>query len=153
PGPGRALVDDGRDRHHRLGRRLRRRRGAVPGLLPRPERAGARALARRLAAAPGAVKAALATLLVAAAALLAPAAQGFANTEPLPAKQWYLTADHAWDYWPTMPQLAPVKVAVIDSGIDYGHPDFAGRIAAGRSFVRGSSWKEDTDGHGTFVAG
>jgi hypothetical protein len=99
------------------------------------------------------VKAALASLLVAAAALLAPAAQGFANTEPLAAKQWYLTADHAWDYWPTMPQLAPVKVAVIDSGIDYGHPDFTGRIAAGRSFVQGSSWKQDTDGHGTFVAG
>jgi subtilisin family serine protease len=99
------------------------------------------------------VKAALACVLVAAAAVLVPSAQAFANTEPFAAKQWYLTADHAWDYWPTMPQLQPVKVAVIDSGIDYGHPDFAGRIAAGRSFVPGSSWKEDTDGHGTFVAG
>src|SRR5207247_3171482 len=45
-----------------------------------------------------------------------------------------------------------VKVAVVDSGIDYGHPEFAGRILAGRSFV-GGSWKRDTDGHGTFVAG
>jgi hypothetical protein len=45
-----------------------------------------------------------------------------------------------------------VKVAVIDSGIDYGHPEFAGRIAGGRSFVAGS-WRQDTDGHGTFVAG
>jgi subtilisin family serine protease len=45
-----------------------------------------------------------------------------------------------------------VKVAVVDSGIDAGDAAFAGEIAGGRSFV-GGSWKEDTDGHGTFVAG
>ncbi len=99
------------------------------------------------------MKTAFACALVAVAALLAPSAQAFDNTEPLAAKQWYLTADHAWDYWPSPPQLQPVKVAVIDSGIDFGHPEFAGRIAAGKSFVPGSSWKEDSDGHGTFVAG
>ena len=76
----------------------------------------------------------------------------FDNTEPYAAKQWYLTTDRAWNYWATVPRLAPVIVAVIDSGIDYGHPEFAGRILAGRSFVSGS-WKHDTDGHGTFVAG
>jgi subtilisin family serine protease len=92
-------------------------------------------------------------LVVLAALLAAPAALAFDNTEPLGAKQWYLTADHAWDTWPEMPQLAPVRVAVIDSGIDYGHPEFVGRIAGGRSFVPGSSWKEDTYGHGTMVAG
>jgi hypothetical protein len=93
-------------------------------------------------------------LAAVALALLLPVqgALAFDNTEPLAAQQWYLTADHAWDYWPTPPQLAPVKVAVIDSGIDYGHPEFVGRIAAGRSFV-GGSWKRDSDGHGTFIAG
>jgi len=99
------------------------------------------------------VRRSLACAAVALAALLAPAAQAFDNTEPYAAKQWYLTADKAWDYWASAPQLKPVRVAVIDSGIDYGHPEFAGRIAAGRSFVPGSSWKEDDDGHGTFVAG
>jgi subtilisin family serine protease len=88
-----------------------------------------------------------------AAALLAPAlALAFVNTEPLASQQWYLDQDRAWNYWPQLPTLQPVRVAVIDSGIDYGHPEFAGRIAAGRSFV-GGSWREDTDGHGTFVAG
>jgi hypothetical protein len=88
-----------------------------------------------------------------AAALLSPAlAFAFGDTEPLAAQQWYLTQDRAWSFWPTQPALAPVKVAVIDSGIDYGHPEFAGRIVAGKSFV-GGSWKRDTDGHGTFVAG
>jgi subtilisin family serine protease len=79
-------------------------------------------------------------------------ALAFDNTEPRAAEQWYLTVDRAWDFWPTMPQLAPVKIAIVDSGIDYGHPEFAGRIAGGKSFV-GGSWKRDTDGHGTFVAG
>jgi len=88
-----------------------------------------------------------------AVALLVPAlAVAFGNTEPLAADQWYLNQDRSWSYWPTQPSLAPVKVAVVDSGIDYGHPEFAGRILGGRSFV-GGSWKHDSDGHGTFVAG
>jgi serine protease len=92
-------------------------------------------------------------LCAVAAALLLPAlALAFGNTEPLAADQWYLTQDRAWSYWATQPTLATVKVAVVDSGIDYGHPEFAGRILAGRSFV-GGSWKHDNDGHGTFVAG
>jgi hypothetical protein len=92
-------------------------------------------------------------LCAVAVALLVPAlAVAFGNTEPLAADQWYLNQDRAWSYWPSQPSLAPVKVAVVDSGIDFGHPEFAGRILGGRSFV-GGSWKHDSDGHGTFVAG
>jgi subtilisin family serine protease len=76
----------------------------------------------------------------------------FADTEPDAAQEWYLTQDNAWTHWPVMPMLAPVKVAVIDSGIDAGHPEFKGRIAGGISYV-GTSWRTDTCGHGTFVAG
>jgi len=83
---------------------------------------------------------------------VSPLAYAFPNSEPLAAQQWYLEQDRAWSFWPEMPTLKLVKVAVIDSGIDYGHPEFAGRIVAGRSFVA-SSWKRDSDGHGTFVAG
>lgn len=79
-------------------------------------------------------------------------ALSFPNTASLASDQWYLSMDRAWDYWSQPPQLKEVKVAVIDSGIDYGHPEFAGQIAAGKSFVD-ASWKVDTDGHGTFVAG
>jgi subtilisin family serine protease len=94
------------------------------------------------------------SLLLAAVAVLAVAAPAaaFDNAAPLAAKEWYLTADKAWDYWPSQPTLAPVKVAIVDSGVDYGHPEFVGRIAGGRSFV-GGTWKHDSDGHGTFVAG
>jgi subtilisin family serine protease len=87
------------------------------------------------------------------AAGLAASAAAFPNTASDASQQWYLAVDNAWSAWATEPQLAPVKVAVIDSGIDAGDPAFAGRIAAGRSFVPGSSWRTDENGHGTFVAG
>jgi subtilisin family serine protease len=77
----------------------------------------------------------------------------FDNTEPDASQQWYLPQDDAWSHWGASPtDLTPVKVAVIDSGIDADHPEFAGRVLAGVSFV-GSSWRTDDCGHGTFVAG
>src|SRR4029077_7770753 len=60
---------------------------------------------------------------------------------------------HAFDAWAIPPtNLLPVKVAIVDSGIDGTLPDFAGRIAASRSFVGGDRLV-DTEGHGTFIAG
>ena len=75
----------------------------------------------------------------------------FTPNDPLVAKQWYLQQDRAFDYWPEPPALAAVKVAVVDSGIDLGHPDLGTRVVASRSFVGGSV--ADVQGHGTFVAG
>jgi subtilisin family serine protease len=75
----------------------------------------------------------------------------FAPTDPLAGRQWYAAATHAYDAWDALPPLAPVRVAVIDSGIDLGHPDLAPRIVAAKSFVGGSA--QDTRGHGTIVAG
>ncbi len=46
---------------------------------------------------------------------------------------------------------AGVKIAIVDTGIDRNHPDFAGRIVAGASFVGGAY--DDDNGHGTHVAG
>ncbi|WP_351231455.1 S8 family serine peptidase [Streptomyces sp. NPDC002133] len=44
-----------------------------------------------------------------------------------------------------------VDVAVLDTGIDAAHPDFAGRIKAAESFVPGED-VTDRQGHGTHVA-
>ena len=77
----------------------------------------------------------------------------FTPNDPLAIRQWYLNRIHAFDAWPQLPTLTPIRVAILDSGIDSGHPDLQNRIADGKSFVAGSSWETDTNGHGTFVAG
>jgi subtilisin family serine protease len=89
----------------------------------------------------------------AAAALAAPAAAVAATlpNDPLSQRQWYLGRDRALDVFDAAKQLFPVRVAVIDSGIDLGHPELRGRIAAMKSFVGGTM--ADELGHGTFVAG
>lgn len=47
---------------------------------------------------------------------------------------------------------AGVRVAVLDTGLDLDHPDFAGRSITSRSFVAGSPVR-DVQGHGTHVTG
>ncbi|MFN2472022.1 MAG: S8 family serine peptidase [Gaiellaceae bacterium] len=79
----------------------------------------------------------------------------FVPNDPLAKRQWYLGAVRAfetWPLWPLRPLLSPVRVAVIDSGIDGSHPEFEGRIADWRSFVDAFP-RRDSLGHGTFVAG
>ena len=44
-----------------------------------------------------------------------------------------------------------IRIAILDTGIDPQHPDFAGRITAMTSFVGGDG--SDDNGHGTHVAG
>jgi hypothetical protein len=86
------------------------------------------------------------------AALAVPAAaRAFTPNDPLLPKQWYAPQDRAFDAFNVLPFLPPVRVAVIDSGVDVSHPDLHGQIRAARSFVGGSP--ADEQGHGTFVAG
>jgi subtilisin family serine protease len=79
-------------------------------------------------------------------------ALSFLPTDPMATRQWHLGAVQAFDAWPQRPTLPALRVAVIDSGIDGGHPEFVGRIAAARSFVGGSA-RRDRHGHGTFISG
>jgi len=73
-------------------------------------------------------------------------------SDPLVSKQWYLTQSRFYEPWITLPALERIPVAVIDSGVDAGHPELQGKIIGSKSFVAGSPGT-DTLGHGTFVAG
>ncbi len=79
-------------------------------------------------------------------------ALAFLPSDPMAGRQWHLNAVQAFDAWLQRPTLPATRVAVIDSGIDGTHPEFAGRIAAARSFVGGSA-RRDRHGHGTFISG
>lgn len=51
-----------------------------------------------------------------------------------------------------------IKVAVIDTGVDYNHPDLfgfgpSGKVVGGYDFIENDDSPMDTDGHGTEVAG
>jgi subtilisin family serine protease len=100
------------------------------------------------------VKLRIALVGAAAVALVAASsAAAFTPTNTYYPKEWYLGQDHAFDAWPAPPiGLAPVKIAIIDSGVDCALPDFQGQIADARSFVGGNACV-DTEGHGTIVAG
>ncbi|HDN80020.1 MAG TPA: peptidase S8, partial [Chloroflexi bacterium] len=44
-------------------------------------------------------------------------------------------------------------IAILDTGVDTGHPDLAAKIVNGYDFVNGDSDPSDDNGHGTHVAG
>ena len=77
----------------------------------------------------------------------------FMPNDPFVTRQWYLLQNRAYDAWDVLPaDLAPVLVAVIDSGVDADHPELKRKIVDAQSFVGGSA-RVDTQGHGTFVSG
>src|SRR5206468_3594873 len=95
----------------------------------------------------------LALLGAAVTALVATSsAAAFTPTNAYYGKQWYLSQDRAFDAWAAPPTLDPVKVAIVDSGVDCSLPDFDKQIAKAKSFVGGSACV-DNQGHGTIVAG
>ncbi|MBW2150055.1 MAG: S8 family serine peptidase [Deltaproteobacteria bacterium] len=75
--------------------------------------------------------------------------------EALHADDPYLTwgyADIEADLIPPCPASAPV-VAVLDTGVDYNHPELAGRVILGMDFYNDDEDPMDDHGHGTHVSG
>ncbi|MBP7960523.1 MAG: S8 family serine peptidase [Caldilineaceae bacterium] len=76
-----------------------------------------------------------------------------APTDPLyDSYQWGMQRINVSRAW-TLSKGGGVRVAVIDSGIDLTHPEFAGRIIASKNYVVPSQPAQDDNGHGTHVAG
>lgn len=72
--------------------------------------------------------------------------------DPLRGQQWALNTLQADQVWP-LQSAAGVTVAVIDSGVDAGHPDLAGVVLPGTDLVAAGNGQSDPYGHGTHVAG
>jgi beta propeller repeat protein len=80
----------------------------------------------------------------------------------------YFSSANSWgqgydDLWGVKKIMAPeawgatqgqgITVAVVDTGVDYTHPDIAGNIVPGWNYLSGTNDPMDDNGHGTHVAG
>ncbi|MGC8780357.1 MAG: S8 family serine peptidase, partial [Anaerolineae bacterium] len=111
----------------------------------------------RLAVPPGQEMAAIARLTalpwVAHAGLNRIARAAGYPADPRIGEQWHMrriAAPAAWDL--TFGSYSLV-VAVIDTGVDLSHPEFAGRLLTGYDYVNQDNAPNDDNGHGTHVAG
>lgn len=73
--------------------------------------------------------------------------------DPLYNNQWYIPDTDFDKAWEKTESKNPIKIAVVDSGVDAGHPDLNGKILNGCDFVNDDTDASDDHGHGTFVAG
>ncbi len=68
--------------------------------------------------------------------------------------QWYLSKINAFGAWDITAGSPNIKVAIIDSGLDYNHPEFAGKVCAQTDTLDNDGDAFDNvDEHGTHVAG
>lgn len=74
------------------------------------------------------------------------------SADPGTGYQWHQTVIRKTAVLPAL-SLTPPTVAVIDSGVDYTHPDLAGKVFLGMNVVANNFDPYDDNGHGTHVAG
>ncbi|MFI6299648.1 S8 family peptidase [Nonomuraea sp. NPDC050790] len=88
----------------------------------------------------------LAVILAAMAGCASP------EPDPLEPQQWGLPAVNLPEAW-SKADGDGVVIAIVDTGVDTGHPDLKGKIVDGYDFVDGDQDPQDRNGHGTHVAG
>ncbi len=74
-------------------------------------------------------------------------------TDPSFGEQWNMRRIAAPAAWGLTLGSSTITVALVDSGVDRGHPEFAGRLLPGWDYVNNDSDPSDDYGHGTHVAG
>jgi subtilisin len=75
--------------------------------------------------------------------------QPSALVETIPTGVQQVNAPQAWGY----SQGKGIRVAVVDTGIDFNHPDLKPNYVGGTNFVPGAATPMDDHGHGTHCAG
>lgn len=73
--------------------------------------------------------------------------------DPYIGDQWNLRRVGAAAAWDVTTGSLSIVVALVDSGVDLGHPEFTGRLLPGYDYVNWDSTPNDDYGHGTHVAG
>ncbi|RJS86236.1 hypothetical protein CW713_00515 [Methanophagales archaeon] len=78
----------------------------------------------------------------------------YTPNDPLYVQQWgpqAIKADYAWD---TQQGSNSVKIAIVDTGVNYAHEDLAGNyVSGGYDWVNSDNDPDDDNGHGTHCAG
>lgn len=87
-----------------------------------------------------------------------PSAANSAPNDPFLARLWGMKNCGATQVWPSHREASKIIVAVIDSGVDYRHPDLLGNMWSrngryGFDFYDNDSDPLDEQDHGTHVAG
>lgn len=72
------------------------------------------------------------------------------NVDPQAEIPWNITQVNVPSFW-VKTKGSGVVVAVVDTGLDFSHPEFAGRIVSPYNFTTDTS--DDVEGHGTHVSG
>src|SRR5215207_8702231 len=67
--------------------------------------------------------------------------------------QYGLISIRAPQGWDLSTGSTAVTIAILDSGVDLGHLELAGKIVQGYDFVNNDNFPQDDYGHGTHVAG
>lgn len=73
--------------------------------------------------------------------------------DPYYSYQWDMPKMAAPDAWVVSTGSSSVTVAVVDTGVDYTHPDLAANCVSGYDFVNNDANPMDDNGHGTHCAG
>jgi thermitase len=73
--------------------------------------------------------------------------------DPSFGNQWSHAKMNSTAAWDITTGSSDVTIAIVDTGIDPGHPDLAAKLVAGYDFVESDSSPKDWNGHGTHVAG
>lgn len=73
--------------------------------------------------------------------------------DPRFSEQWAHQIVNSEAGWDISTGSAGIIIAIIDTGVDLGHPDLASKLVSGYDFVGSDPTPSDLNGHGTHVAG